>query len=85
MSLHFSVPLKKFMGYKYDRGVHNFSLLYFRDADWFQQFYIASYTRASPYIYGILFGYFMHTFSQFNRTTGKKLPKVRNITQCNTC
>ena len=35
------------------------------------------YTRAPPYIFGILFGGFMHTFPQFHRTKGQQLSPVR--------
>jgi hypothetical protein len=49
----------------------------FSDDDWFSEFYIATYTRASPYIFGILFGYFMYYNSDVHRTTGRKLPAVR--------
>ena len=53
-----------------------FLIFLFSDADWFGEFYIRTYTRASPYIYGILFGYFMHNFSHVHRVTGRKIPKV---------
>jgi hypothetical protein len=52
---------------------------FYRSADWFGEFYIATYTRASPYIYGILFGYFMYSFSDYNRKTGEKIPSVRIV------
>lgn len=45
--------------------------------DWFNGFYSKFYTRSTPYVYGLVFGYFYYHNQDFHRTKGKSLPKVR--------
>merc|ERR1719412_1892589 len=42
--------------------------------DWFNGFYIQFYTRSTPYIWGILFGYIMFKCQHIHHKKGKKLP-----------
>jgi hypothetical protein len=47
--------------------------------DWFSEFYIRFYTRSTPYIWGIIFGYILYKNPGYHRTKGKKLPWVSYI------
>ena len=49
------------------------------DPTWFDQFYIRFYTRASPYIWGIIFGYIVFHTAHIDRKKGTKLPIVSFI------
>jgi len=42
--------------------------------DWFNGFYIQFYTRSTPYIWGIIFGYIMFKCQHIDRKKGTKLP-----------
>ena len=44
------------------------------DASWQNDFYYKAYTRSTPYIYGIIFGYICHQSRNIHRVHGKKLP-----------
>ena len=44
------------------------------DAKWQTDFYYKAYTRSTPYIYGIIFGYICHQCRNIHRVRGKKLP-----------
>jgi hypothetical protein len=48
-----------------------------RSPDWFNEFYIQVYTRSTPYIWGIIFGYILYRNPGYHRTNGKTLPWVR--------
>lgn len=43
---------------------------------WFNEFYTRFYTRATPYLWGIIVGYFMHKYPNWHRKGTKKLSKV---------
>ena len=42
--------------------------------DWQTDFYYKPYTRSTPYIYGIVFGYICLQFKHIHRTKGQKMP-----------